>query len=132
MNIEQALRKKYRFPSQAGMLTLEQLWDLPLKGRNNASADLDGVAKAVHAKLKEETEESFVEVSSNPQQVELENMLEIVKHVISVKQTEASEAKTSAEKAARKRELLELLHDKKNEELKGKSAAEIEKMIEAL
>jgi hypothetical protein len=132
MNLEQALRKKYRFPSQIGNLTLEQLWDLPLKGRNNASADLDGVAKAVNAKLKAESEESFVEVSVNKHKEDLENMLEIVKHVIKVRQDEIKASEDLASKAARKRELLELLHDKNKEALRNKTPAELEAMIAEL
>lgn len=132
MNFENALRKKYRFPSIVGDLTIEQLWDLPLQSTRANRADLNSVAKEINRSLKTQIEESFVETSNNPLKAELEEKLEIVKHVIAVQKAENEAERTVAEKKAKKAELLELLHDKRKEELKGKSTAEIEAMIEAL
>lgn len=132
MNYEKALRQQYRFPSVAGALTLEQLWDLPLKTTRNGRPDLDGVAKEVNYELKKQVEESFVETSTNPLKAELEDKLEIVKHIIAVRQAENAAERDAAARKQKKAELLELLHDKRKEELKGKSVAEIEAMINEL
>jgi hypothetical protein len=127
---EKALRNKYRFESVRGELNLEQLWDLPLQSKSGC--DLDSIAKAINAELKQAGEESFVEVAVNPRQSELTDKFEIVKHVIAVRLKENSDR---VQVASRKEELLkleDLLSSKKDEALKSLPAEELEARIAAL
>ena len=81
MNLfEIASRKAYRFASLKGELTVEQLWQLPLTSRGGT--DLDTLAKGIFKDLKATEEESFVSVNTNPRRGDLENKLEIIKHII--------------------------------------------------
>lgn len=130
MNIfEEASRKAFRFTSAAGLLTVEQLWTLPLTAKS--TVDLDHVARSANEQLKAAQEESFVK----PQGIgntELATKLEIVKYIIAVRQEE-NKAKTDAvAKAEQKRRLLEVLHEKKQGELQNLTVEEIEKQIAAL
>lgn len=130
MNIfEEASRKAFRFTSAAGLLTVEQLWTLPLTAKS--TVDLDHVARSANEQLKAAQEESFVK----PQVIgntELATKLEIVKYIIAVRQEE-NKAKTDAvAKAEQKRRLLEVLHEKKQGELQNLTVEEIEKQIAAL
>ena len=77
---EKATREKFRYPSAKGLLTTEQLWELPLTAKSGFS--LDDVAKAVNAELKAVDTESFVATEANPAKATLETKLEVVKHVI--------------------------------------------------
>lgn len=132
---ELASRQKLRFMSAKGELTTEQLWDLPLLGNPVtlvAKADLDTVARSISRELKEQVEESFVATRANPLKAKLELQLEVVKHIIAVKMAEA-EAKTKAADTKRERErLLEILANKKEQELLQLSPEEIQKRIDAL
>ena len=57
-----AAQNQLRFESIRGDLTVEQLFQLPL--RSKGGFDLDSVAKAVNAELRGASEESFVEDTS--------------------------------------------------------------------
>lgn len=132
MNLEKAIRNKFRFPSPVGDLTLEQLWDLPLQSTRANRPDLDGVAKEVNRHLREQAEESFVETSPSPVKAELQEKLDIVVHIIKTLQAENAAARDIAAKRAQKHKLLEILAAKKDQDLQGKSIEELEAMIAGL
>lgn len=127
---ESALRNKYRYPSSKGDLTTEQLWDLPLTSR--AGFDLDSVAKAINADLKQQSDESFVTPTNNARSNELSAKLDIVKHVISVKQAENLVASQAAARKQERERLTEILNIRNQEELMKLSPAEIQARIDAL
>lgn len=132
---ELASRKKLRFPSPVGELTTEQLWDLPLlaSSMNRArSGDLDTIARTVNANLKAVTEESFVSTNANPAKAIYELQLEILKHIIAVKQDEIARAKDRAEKAEKRRKLLDALAAKEEQEIGAKSKDELLKELAEL
>ena len=126
----QATREKFRFQSNKGDLSVEQLWDMPLTSRTGF--DLDTVAKAVNSDLKGANEESFVNTTNNPAVSRLQNKLEVVKAIIEIKLAEAEAAKKRAEKAAERQRLMEVLHSKKDQELQGLSVEEIERRLSQL
>lgn len=132
MNIfERASRAALRFPTTVGLASTEQLWELPLTSKGNAP-DLDKVARVVFTELKQIEEGSFVQLKPDPRKAELELKLEIVKHVIASKIADADAAQKAAETKARKQKLLAALAAKEDNELAGKTRAELEAEIAAL
>lgn len=127
---EKASRAKFRYPSTKGELTTEQLWDMPLTSKNGF--DLDSVAKELNKQLKAQAEESFVTTSSNPLKTRLADQLSVVVAVIKTKQAENAAAVTQASRRKEKEQLLDILHDKKMQELSGLSTEELEARIAAL
>lgn len=127
---EKATRQKLRFPSIKGELSVEQLWELPLT--SVIGFDLDSVAKAINKTVKESAEESFVSTSVNSVNEKATLSLEVVKHVISVKITEADNATKAQGKRLERQKLLEALERTKDSELSELSAEEIQKRIDAL
>lgn len=125
-----ASRRKFRFASERGDLTVEQLWDMPLTARSGF--DLNNVARGVNNELKGLAEESFVETSTNPRRKTLEQMLEIVKTVIATKQAEAKAATETAAKSALRAKLAETIERKKDEKLGSASIEELEAQLAAL
>lgn len=125
-----AARNKFRFPSTKGPLTFEQLWDLPLVSKTGF--DLDTVAQNVDREIQAAGRTSFVDKGGNPAKTELEQKLRIVVSVIEAKQAENAAARLAASRSAEKKQLLEILHDKKKSELLGLTTAEIEARIAAL
>lgn len=124
-----AAKGKFRFPSSAGQITVEDLFDLPLTGRG---ANLDQVAKAIFKSLKEDDGEiSFVKPAVKTT-TELQVKLDIVKHVIELKMAERDAREAAEEKAAMKQKLLAKLAEKKDKDLDNKSADEIQAMIDSL
>lgn len=112
-----ATRKEWRFPSTRGDLTVEQLWHLPLVGKNGGIGfDLNTVAIRLNAIVKELGKESFVE-TNNPQKDEAEAKLELVKFVIATIQAEAKEAEKRAERAEECRQIMAVLAERDRQEM---------------
>jgi len=124
----QAARQKLRFASPKGMLTTEDLFDLPLKG-------LDSLALGFDRAIREAPTKSFLEGESNKDDSltkHLQLALDVVLYVIGVKQAEAKKAKDLSAKAEKRQRLLEILSKKENQALEGSSTEDIKKMLEEL
>jgi hypothetical protein len=120
---EKATREKFRYPSTKGLLTTEQLWELPLTAKSGFS--LDDVAKTVNAELKAIDTESFVATETNPAKATLETKLEVVKHVIAIRLAEDQAAKAAAAKKLEKEKLLAVLGRKQDAVLENLTEAEL-------
>lgn len=132
MNIfEKAARTKLRFDSTVGLLTVENLFDLPLTGKGGRP-DLDVLARGVHSELKSLEEGSFVQLKPDPRKASLELKLDILKHVIAAKLEAQAAAEKAAENAERKRKLLSALAHKEEAELTGLTREQIEAEIAKL
>ena len=125
---ELASRCGLRFNSSKGLLTVEQLWSLPLQSASNLS--LDGLAMAQHKKVKDSTELSFVTPTRTNSEDELK--LDILKHIIEVRIEENTAKNVAAEKRARKEKIMEILADKKHDALKNMDVADLEKELASL
>lgn len=126
-----AAQNRLRFSSVRGDLTAEQLFQLPL--RSGTGFDLDTVARAINAGLKEMTEESFVEdTAANPQKEALRVGLEVVKDVIATKQAENRATRTRMENAAQRKKILDAISAKKDEKLTQSTIEDLEKQLAAL
>ena len=120
---EMATRKKFRFPFK-GMISVEDLWDLNV---NN----LDTVFKALNAESKQAKEESLLATKSAEDTI-LDAKIEIVKYIVSVKQAETERNKKAAAMREQKRRIQELIANKQDEALQGKSIEELQEMLGAL
>ena len=76
---EKAVRLKLRFDSPQGLMSAEDLWDLPLTSSRPNKANLNDIAKEVSRELKASGEEDFVNPTSKADET-LQLKLEIVKH----------------------------------------------------
>ena len=126
---EYATRNKLRFMSVKGELTLEQLWDVPLRSRDDFN--LNAVAKVANM-AKEAIEVSYVETTKTEANARLETALEVVKYIIDVKLADEALAKKRAENKIEKEKLLAILAEKQDGKLSALSEAELKKRIAAL
>lgn len=126
-----AAMRKIRFGSVRGDLTVEHLFDMPLK--STSGFDLDTIARDISRNLKALGEESFVEdTSDDPRRKELEVSLEIVKDVIKTKQETAAAAVNIAKRREDRRKILDALSAKKDQQLTAASIEELEQKLAAL
>lgn len=128
---ETATRIKLRFESPKGLLSVEDLWDLPLTATSAAKANLNDIAKGVSRQLKDNGDEDFVDTNKKADAV-LQLKLDIIKHIIAVRQTEKDTAQQAAAKREQKHRLLELIARKKDAEMEGKTVEELEAMVNQL
>lgn len=124
-----AAQQGLRFPSRAGSLSVEDLFQLPLTSARDAN--LDDTAKMVNAALKSVSEESFV-TTSNPRKGPLEVALEIVKDVIATKQAENEAVRLKASRAEERRKLLDAISAADARELSSASKEDLLKKLAEL
>lgn len=125
-----ATRNKLRFASTRGELSVETLWDVPL--RSSDGFNLDAIAKTANRNLKDATEESFVTATRTPAVTRLEMTLEVVKSVIATKLADEVAAKQRAENKIKKEKLLAILAEKQDGKLSELSEKELKKQIAEL
>lgn len=126
---EKASRLKLRFETTKGSITVEDLWDLPLTSANGAN--LDNIAKSLSRALKETEDESFVTTPVAANAV-LKFKFELIKYVIKVRLEEADAATQAKARKDEKANLLALIADKENEQLKNTPLEELKKRVAAL
>lgn len=117
---EAATRRKYRFPFR-GLISVEDLWDIPMK-------NLDDVFKALNLQKKANNEESLI-VTRSAEDVELEDKIKIVKYIYNFKLQEQNERLAAKEQKQKNQKILEIIARKQDEALEGKSIEELEKML---
>jgi len=125
-----ATRHKLRFASSKGDLSVEQLWDVPL--RSSDGFNLDAIAKMANKAFKDATEESFVQTTRTAAHVRLERTLETVKSIISTKLADEEASKKRAENKQEREKLLRILAEKQEGKLSDLSERELQKRIAAL
>ena len=119
---EYAAKNKLRFATERGLLTAEDMFDIKLS--NQAGPSLDKIAISLDEELSK-TEKSFVK-KVTPQNKELQIKLDIVKHVISVKQDQEEAKVAAAARATQRRILQEAIAKKKLEAIDNADLASLE------
>lgn len=120
---EVATRQKYRFPYK-GSISVEDMWDLPVTA-------LDSVFKTLNAKAKQAQEESLLE-SKTKEDEETAIKIQIVRHIVGMKQAEALAREKAKENKEMKQRLLEIKASREDKRLEDLSDAELDKLIAEL
>jgi hypothetical protein len=134
MNIfEYVARNKVRFQSSKGLLSFEDLWEVPLRSKSVGDGfNLDVLAKAAKKAMAEASEESYVDKIKTAEQTKHEVVFEIVKYVIDTKLAEEVIAKTRAENRLKREKLLTALAEKQDGKMSAMSEKELRRQIDAL
>ena len=124
---ETLTRNKVRFTTPRGMISIEDVWDLPLTSTIGVS--LDDIAKDLHETLGEST---FTLAKSTKKDEETQLKFDAVKFIFEVKTEEAKARRKATENKNERGKLVDALAAKEVEELAGKSSKELKKAIKAL
>lgn len=122
-----ATRKKLRFPI-GGQISVEDVWDLPLKAKREGQPSLDELAQTLDDQVRASPRRSFVDdEGSEPSEKSLTQIkLDIVLAVIAVKKEEANAKETAVVRAGQARVLDEAIQRKKDEKLGSMTLEELE------
>jgi len=135
MNIfEKATRMKLRFSTKIGMLSVEDLFDIPLTSKNG-EISLDDMARGYFQAIKADKEVCFVPDQNAVADSKFELIklkFDIVKHIIDVKLAEREKHANARALRDRQQKLLHLIANKQDEALSAKSVEELQKMLEEL
>ena len=131
---ELATIKKLRFQSKRGNLTVEDLWDIPLKTTVKSDVSLDEIAVELQKTLQNSSVVSFVDKDSKDDVVTVDNKLrfEIVIYIIEKRVAMGKQRKLMNERKAELETLQSILADRRNEQLKSFSVEELEAKIKLL
>ena len=124
---EKATRIRLRFETPAGLIDIEDLWQLPLTS-NRGKVNLDDIAKNLHKKLKNDDEVSFVYKDKKPESLG-QLRFDIVKHIIDVKIAEREAEADAAARKEKKQKVLALIAEKQDENLRGMSLEQLTAMV---
>lgn len=128
---EQAMRLKVRFDTSKGLLSAEDLWDLPLTSARGVS--LNEIAKGLNREIKSADDEDFVnKPADGTANAILKLKFDLVKHIIDARLAENEAARTAADWKEKKQRILQLIKQKQDEQLAGKSVEELLAMVESL
>lgn len=126
---EKASRQNLMFETAKGLLNVTDLWRLPLTSNKSSVVNLDDIAKALHVKLRDDVQISFVNTDKAVVESEDSLRFEIVKHIINVLKAEQKEEQSRCEKAAKKQQMLGILAQKEASDLMSLPMDELRKMI---
>lgn len=120
---EFATRNKLRYPYK-GVISTEDLWDLDV-------TQLNEIFKTLKAEERKDKEESLLATQSK-KDVILATKIDVIRHIVNKKLDEAKRASAEKERADRKQQLMGILADKQNEELRNKTVEELRQMIDEI
>lgn len=124
---EHGSRLKVRFSTPIGLLSQEDLWDLPLESKTKVN--LDGIAINLNREIRDTKEESFVSKSKVNQITLLK--LEIVKHIIEVKLQEAEDKVKAKAKSDQVNKIDAIISKKADEALESLTLDELKALRNA-
>jgi hypothetical protein len=119
---ETASKIKLRFPYK-GMITVEDLWDLPVR-------DLDAIYRAVNKELKSVQEDSLLKKRAGGSVLELQ--IGVIKHIYTAKQEEIERREKALARKEQIRQLDDIIAQKENTVLTEKSLEDLKKMRDEL
>lgn len=126
MIFEKATRKKLRFVTNKGHISVEDLWDLSLE-------QLNELAKKLNKELKDEqAEEDFLEDEENKKESLVKLRFEVVISILKTKKHEAKERENEVLRKAQKEKLLEVIAKKQDSALAELSEEELKKRLDEL
>ena len=125
-----ALRCRLRFASSRGYLSVEDLWEVPLRSKDDFN--LDTIARECNKEVKELIEESFVDQERSEYNTSAETCFEIVKHVIAVKLEEEAGRLDSAKRSKHRERIMEALERKQEAALEDMSEDELKQRLAEL
>lgn len=119
-NFKLASQQKLRYQSEKGPLTTENLWDLSIP-------ELDKLALALQKEYDQSAPASFV-TKKTAKDKTAKLRFDVVYDVLTTKMAESEAATDASERREHNKRIDALIAEKKDDELKGKSVKELEKM----
>jgi hypothetical protein len=120
-NFKECSRRKLRFKTASGLLSVEQLWDLHLE-------QLDTLAVSLEKDVNEAPKKSFLVKTSNEDKI-AKLKFDIVLDILNTRIKERDEYLEQKENKEQNEKILSLISEKQDESLKGKSIEELKAML---
>ena len=126
---KKASKKKLRFNTNRGVLSVEHLWDLPKEEIRQLVIKAREAAKKSSGEVND-TELSFLDAPVKTKATDDELRFEILKDIYLTQKSAEEKAQKRAEAKENNKKILDLIARKQDEALEKKSIKELEKMLE--
>ena len=117
----EATRRKVRFPSHNGMLTVEDLWEIPLVTTSSTKASIENIGAGLLAKQADLEKIQGASILSNLRRSSEKEMVdlqvELLREVARIRQEENAEKTLAAAKASERARLEALIAEREGKEL---------------
>lgn len=127
---KKASKKKLRFSTNRGVLSVEQLWDLSKEEIRHLVIIARNIAKKSSGEVND-SELSFLDSPAKTKATDDDLRFEILKDIYLTKKSAEEKAQKKAEIKRNNQKLLDLIARKEDEALEKKSIKELEKMLES-
>lgn len=127
---KKASKKKLRFNTNRGVLSVEQLWDLSREEIRHLVIVARNIAKKSSGEVND-SELSFLDSPAKAKATDDELRFEILKDIYLTKKTAEEKAQKRAEVKANNKKILELIARKQDEALEKKSIKDLEELLES-
>jgi hypothetical protein len=124
---EEASRIGLRITSSRGVITVEDLWEIPLT--DTSSFSLDTIAQKLSQDLDLATTKSFVHHKTNKARDKIKLALDIVKHIIEKRLEEQNQKELEIAKSFRNEKIKAIIAKKQDEKL---AEADIDTLLKML
>ncbi len=127
---KKASKKKLRFSTNRGVLSVEQLWDLSREEIRHLVIVARNIAKKSSGEIND-SELSFLDAPVKTKATDDELRFEILKDIYLTKKSAEEKAQKKAEAKRNNQKLLDIIARKQDEALEKKSIKELENMLES-
>lgn len=127
---KKASKKKLRFNTNRGVLSVEQLWDLSKDEIRQLVIKAREAAKKSSGEVND-SELSFLDSPAKTKATDDELRFEILKDIYLTKKAAEEKAQKRAEIKENNKKILDLIARKQDEALEKKSISQLEKMLES-
>ena len=127
---KKASKKKLRFNTNRGVLSVEHLWDLPKEEIRELVIKAREAAKKSSGEVND-TELSFLDAPVKTKATDDDLRFEILKDIYLTKKSAEEKAQKRAEAKENNKKILDLIARKQDEALEKKSIAQLEKLLES-
>ena len=123
-----ATKNKYRFESPTGLLSVEDLWGLPLTTTNPRGASLDGIASELHKQINS-TSFSLINETSATDTV-LKNKFEIVKFIVEDRKAANEAVRKAKATKEHNQKIMDLIARKQDQGLEQLTVEQLQALLD--
>lgn len=127
---KKASKKKLRFNTSRGVLSVENLWDLSKEEIRHEVIVARNIARKSEGEIND-SELSFLDSPVKTKETDDELRFEILKDIYLTKKAAEEKAQRRAEIKEKNKKILDLIARKQDEALEKKSISQLEKMLES-
>ena len=126
---KKATKQDITYNTSKGVLTLNDLWKIPLESKSTTAITLDSILVSLDTELrKETTSTSFISKTSSSSSSKVQLAFDVAHEILKERLVDKKALEETLVESQRKARIKELIAEKKEDNLKNLSIEELEKL----